>query len=91
MPNTRKATREAVTPGIKRRISSVVPEMLWSGFPEAAIDLLLFASKRVKTTIATSKRLEIYVSMNAFSYLEENLRKNHEANRESCDEGSVVY
>lgn len=81
---------EAVTPGIKKRISLVVPEMVWSGFPEAAIDALLFAAKRVKTTIATSNSLE-NVSRNAFYSLENNLRKNDEANREPHDESSVVY
>lgn len=57
VPKTRKATSEAVTPGMKRRMSVLVLLTVKSGFPDAAMVALLLAWNRVKTMIATSKRL----------------------------------
>jgi hypothetical protein len=43
VPNTKKATSEAVTPGMNRTISEIVLETEKLGAPEAAIEALLLA------------------------------------------------
>lgn len=59
MPNTRKATSEAVTPGMKRTISVIEPETLKSGLPAAAMEALLFAWNSVNMIMTISNKLVV--------------------------------
>jgi hypothetical protein len=85
----RNAISDAVTPGMKRRMSVMVPPMLKSGFPAAAILALLWAWIRVKMIIATSKTLDINVSM-FICRMGGYLRHDDETKSKSSHQGLVI-
>tara|TARA_R110002060_G_scaffold25457_3_gene34850 strand:- start:312 stop:533 length:222 start_codon:yes stop_codon:yes gene_type:complete len=57
VPKTRKATSDAVTPGMKRTMSTIEPDTLKSGLPAAAMLALLFAWKSVNIMMVISNNL----------------------------------
>jgi len=59
VPKTKKATSEAVTPGMNKTRSVIVLDTEKFGAPDAAIEALLLAWTRVKIMMATSKTLQV--------------------------------
>jgi hypothetical protein len=57
VPKTRNATRLAVTPGIKKTMSTTALAGSKFGLPAAAKDVLLLRWKRLKIMMAVSKIL----------------------------------
>ena len=83
VPNTANATRLAVTPGMKKAISTIAPAGSRFGFPDAAIFALVLRWNRLKTMIAVSKNLcEVNNSVSA-RMMVLHLQENEKSNRET--------